>query len=213
MSRLIIFDFDGVLADSVQVVFKMNQEAVASLNKSLTMEEYCACFEGHINQRLAEMYTLDDVQKKELVDLKAVLFPKYYNSDTIQLFSFARDLVVEASKLGELWIVSSSPTELITGILESYGLVKYFTKIIGQNRQPKGEFFKSTLDGRKKGEVFFITDTTGDIKEIRKTDVEISVLAVAWGFHTVSLLESEKPSVVVHDSKEIIDFISEHQVV
>lgn len=210
MRKIIIFDFDGVLADSVQVVFKMNQEAVASINKTLTMEEYVSCFEEHVNKRLAELFHLTEEEKKMLVGVKANLFPKYYNTHTIKLFDFAKELVLEAGKLGELWIISSSPSDLIKQVLEPYGLVESFTKIIGQNKLSKNIILENEIKDMKEGEVFFITDTTGDIKETRKIPEKILTLAVTWGFHSATLLESEKPDLVVYKPEEILDFIKSH---
>lgn len=207
MSRVIIFDFDGVLADSVDVVFKMNQEAVSILDKTLTMEEYRSCFEDHINKRLASLLGLNEEEKQKMVDFKAEIYPRYYNPQNIKLFDFAKDLVVRASKLGELWIVSSSPGDLIIKILESYGLNNYFSKIIGQNRQPKDLVLESALEDKKDCEVFFITDTVGDIKETRKINLKIFSLAVTWGFHSADLLKTEKPDLVAYKPKDILDFI------
>lgn len=210
MNKIIIFDFDGVLVDSVEVVFKLNKEAVLSVNKTLTMEEYLACFEGHINQRLATLLNLNEEEKQRLVELKAVLFPKYYRTQDVKLFRFSKELIVEASKLGEVWIISSSPRELILNVLELYDLANYFTKIIGQNKQPKNLIFQNALADKKNVEVFFITDTTGDIKEARKIDLNMFVLAVTWGFHKSVLLKTEKPDLLVRDSKEILEFITSH---
>lgn len=210
MRKIIIFDFDGVLADSVQVVFKMNQEAVASINKTLTMEEYVSCFEEHVNKRLAELFHLTEEEKEMLVGVKENLFPQYYNMHTIKLFNFAKELVLEAGTLGELWIISSSPSDLIKQVLEPYGLVGSFTKIIGQNSKAKNIILENEIKGMKEGEVFFITDTTGDIKETRKIPTKILTLAVTWGFHSATLLESEKPDLLVYQPEEILDFIKSH---
>ncbi|MFA5997312.1 MAG: HAD hydrolase-like protein [Candidatus Paceibacterota bacterium] len=210
MSKVIIFDFDGVLADSVNTVFKMNKEAVSQINKTLTMDEYLSCFGGHINQRLAILLNLNEEEKRRLIEIKADLFPSYYRTQEVKLFSFSKELVVKARDLGELWIVSSSPRELIINILESYGLVDYFTKIIGQNSQPKNLFFQSTLKDKKGGEVFFITDTTGDIKEARMVNSNILTIAVTWGFHSEKVLKVENPDLLASEYNEILDFIKTH---
>lgn len=210
MSKVIIFDFDGVLVDSVDTVFEMNKEAVSRMNKTLTMSEYLSCFDGHINQRLAVLLDLNEEQKQKLIEIKAGLFPKYYQSRDVKLFDSAKELIVNASSLGELWIVSSSPRDLIIKILAPYGLESYFTKIIGQNSQPKNLFFQSALQDKKKGEVFFVTDTTGDIKEAKKVNLNILTLAVPWGFHKEELLRAEKPDLLAVSPNEILDFIKKY---
>lgn len=210
MSKIIIFDFDGVLADSVEACFKMNEEAVASINKTLTLEEYLSCFQEHINKRLASLLGLSEEEKQQLVTYKAGVFPKYYNSNTVKLFDFAKELIIKTSKLGELWIVSSTPSDLIVKVLEPYGLVHYFSKIIGQNKEPKNIVMRDILEKKKDGEVFFITDTTGDIKETRKMNSKIYTLAVTWGFHDSKLLISENPDILVNNTEEILDFVVLH---
>lgn len=210
MKKIIIFDFDGVLCDSVDAVYEMNKEVFRSFNIELTLEQYLSGFEEHINQRLATLFHLSDEEKTTMVEYKATLFPKYYQAPGVHLFPFAKELVAAASKLGELWIVSSSPSDLISAILEPYGLAASFTRIIGQNKQPKHIFFQEALADKKQGEVFFITDTTGDLKEMKKADIEACTLAVPWGFHTSTLLQTENPDVVVKEPQDIIDFIKSH---
>lgn len=211
MSKIIIFDFDGVLADSVDVVYSMNKDAVRTvLGKNLTMKEYLACFEEHINKRLALLFSLTEDEKKDFVDYKAKLFPEYYTPERIKLFDCAQELAIEAAKIGELWIVSSSPDDLIKAVLQPYNLIDSFAKIIGQNRQSKNVVLERALQGREYDTVFFVTDTTGDIKETRKLSVRISTIAVTWGFHNFALLESEKPDLVVYKPEEILDFIKLH---
>lgn len=207
MNKIIIFDFDGVLADSVQTVFKMNSDVVSRIGKTITTEQYLACFEGHINQGMAKLLNLNEEEKAALVEIKAGLFPKYYVPENVKLFDFSKELVIEASKLGELWIVSSSPSELIRNVLDEYGLTTYFAKINGQNKQAKSIIFENALSEMKNNNVFFITDTTGDLKETKQLNQHFLTIAVPWGFHTAELLQTENPSILVQNSNQIIDFI------
>lgn len=210
MNRIIIFDFDGVLVDSVDRLLAMNQEVFGKLGKTITKEQYVSGFEGHINQGLTKLFNLSEEEKETMTNLKAELHPTYYRAPEITLFDFAEELVKEASKLGELWIVSSTPHELIANFLEPHGLVPYFAKIVGQNKQPKNIFFQSALADKKKGEVFFITDTTGDIKAMRTAGVDAYNIAVSWGFHHPDLLAAEKPDLLAKSRYDIIDFIQSH---
>lgn len=210
MKNIIIFDFDGVLSNSVNIVYEMNKEAIEAIGKGITMEEYLACFEGHINQRLQKLLSLTDEEKEKLVAHKAQLFPKYYIPEKVKLFDFAEELVVEASKLGELWIVSSCPGDLIKNLLDTHNLTKYFSNINGQNARPKNEVFKVAFESHSGGKVFFITDTTGDLKETRNLDFKMINIAVDWGFHSAELLKSENPDLLTSNPEEIIEFISKN---
>ena len=210
MKRIIIFDFDGVLADSVNVVYNMNKDAAKHMGKTLTMEEYLSCFEEHINKRLALLLSLSEKEKEDFVEYKASIFPKYYTPESVTLFPFAEELIKQVSQLGSLWIASSSPKELIEKVLDSKGLLNYFSLIIGQNTQPKNLVLSEALAGKETEKIYFITDTTGDIKETRLLNVPVQTLAVSWGFHSSSLLTSEHPSIVVEDYDEIMKFIQSY---
>lgn len=210
MKNIIIFDFDGVLADSLDTAYAMNKETLAHIGKTLTKKEYTDCFQGHINQGLTKLFNLTDEEREKMVEVKAGLFSKYSTPENITLFSFAKDLVTEVVKLGELWIVSSTPSEFISAILKSQDLEKYFTHIYGQNKQAKSIIFEQVLKEHKDSNVFFITDTTGDLKETKKMDRHFYTIAVPWGFHDRELLKTEHPHLLAEKPEEIVNFIKAH---
>ena len=210
MNRIIIFDFDGVLADSLDSLFALNLEAAKEIGKSLTQEQYLSGFEGHINERLADALDLTDDEQDRFVSEKARLFSQYANHETIKLFDFAEQMVMDASVLGELWIASSSPCEVIKDILNEKNLLQYFTVINGKIREPKELFFRRALAEHVDEEVFFITDTVGDIKAAKKTGHKIHLLAVSWGYHHSKLLLNEAPDLFATESGQVLEYIKSH---
>lgn len=212
MSTISIFDCDGVLVDSVRTLFSMNQEAVASCGKLLTVDEYTSCFEGSINEGLIVLLGLTEKEQQQVNSSKSTLFSTYYTPQKAHLFPFAKELILQAHQLGEVWIVSTSPSELIKDILDTEGLRSYFTHIIGQKEKSKSLVFQEMLSNRSGDTVFFITDTTGDLKEAKKSNMPMFLIGVSWGFHKESLLRQEHPDVVVSDSREIISYMRSHIV-
>ncbi len=207
MKKVIIFDFDGVLADSFTVIYELNRVVAEGLGKSLSSEELRSCFETHINEGLARLYQFGPEEKEKMVTAKALLFSKYLTPENIKLFPFAKELIVEASKIGELYIVSTAPGESIRRVLERENLASYFKEIIGQNKLPKVTIFKTLLQDKKDDKIFFITDTTGDIKETQKTDIHFHIVAVTWGYHAKELLKSENPEYLVDRPEEITSIL------
>lgn len=211
MSKLIIFDFDGVLADSVEPLFEMNRVAAETIGKTLTKDQYLAGFEGHINEQLAIILDLTEEEKERFVSEKAILFPRYNNEENVRLFEFAEELVKMAASFGELWIISSSPQEAISKILNRYDLAKYFAVINGQNRQSKHLFLKAALADEKNSEVFFITDTVGDLKAAKEAaGKDITTIAVAWGFHNPERLTAEGPNYLADVPEQVLSYLRSH---
>ena len=54
-NRLLIFDFDGVLADSFNCFYPMNKDAMASIGILLSEEEYRNLFLENIHQSFKDL--------------------------------------------------------------------------------------------------------------------------------------------------------------
>lgn len=209
MQKLVMFDFDGVLVDSFVPLYRINQLGAAKFNKTISAEEYRSCFSGNIHEKIKKFYDLDEENDAKLVAYKRSVFPQEYNVKTVPLFDFSKELVSQLAENHKLVIVTSSPPEAVKGILENAGLEKFFTEISGFNKGGKNLTFARMKEIYKDcGQIFFITDTIGDIEEAKKTDFPIFTIGVPWGFHTPEELAAAGASVVVKNSEEIIDYIN-----
>lgn len=207
MKNFIVFDFDGVLADSLESLYRINFLSAQSLKKELSKDQYVSGFEGSLNQRLASILELNQTQADAFASKKTELFPQHYNTQTIQLFDFSKELISNASDQGELWILSTAPENRIRNVLDSTDSTKYFKKIIGQSKQSKSFFLEELVQRNPNSEVFFITDTTGDVQEAKKVTAAVHTIAVTWGFHASELLISEAPDMLAREPKDILDYI------
>jgi len=204
LKQIIIFDFDGVLVDSLDNLYQINSAAAIALDRSLTKDQYLSAFAGPLNQKLGEILSLNEAELEKFINHKRQIFANHYNGTSVQPFPFALDLIKQASDLGTLWILSTAPLEHIRVVLEEHNLLNYFARIIGQSQQPKSVFLNEAVSESER--TFFLTDTVGDLKEAGKVDGVISI-GVTWGFHQADVLKTGNPSFVAHNPKDVISFI------
>jgi len=205
-NKLIVFDFDGVLADSFSNLYTINKLSAEFVNRKISEEDYIKMFSGKFHHNLYNFLDLNEEELNKYLEYKYKIFNKYYIG--ANLFSFAPDLIKRLSLTASLAIVSSAPEEAIRRMLEKYGLVDNFFMILGMNKSGKILNLKKCIT-KAKGideNSFFITDTVGDI--IDGKEAGLKTIAVTWGFHSDNILEKINPNFIVNDYREIIKIIS-----
>jgi len=201
--KLLIFDFDGVLADSFDQVYEINRVALLdTLDQTLTKKEYCNLFDGSFHKRLISFLNVSDKELADFMQKKYEIYEEYYSN--VQLFDFADSLVTDLHNAGhKLAIVSSAQESSILSLLERYSLRDKFFFIAGMNKDGKIKNIKKCIDISNNNitNSYFITDTIGDVKE--GTSVGVHTVAVTWGFQKVGLLEKQKPTYIISVPEDI----------
>jgi phosphoglycolate phosphatase-like HAD superfamily hydrolase len=191
--KLIIFDFDGVLVDTLLVCHSIDSE----MNDIKSLEDYKKLFTGNI-------FEAKENGKKVVVPNE--MFGKMYDERTRELIvpDEMKKLVAILSSNSMLAVVSSTPTSSIQNILSRAGILSLFSNILGSdvhfNKTIKIESLLKEY-AISPSNVVFITDTVGDIREGKKCAV--SSIAVTWGFHDKQTLENEEPFAVVDTVPEL----------
>lgn len=192
--KIVLFDFDGVLIDTLGILFFINQE----INQDLSIEEYKSFFKGNIYDATRK----DGTFKKNHPD-----FDSLYKLKTREMMvpDPLKFIIKELSNLYTLIIVSSTHSELIKNILEREKISEYFTEILGadvdRNKVIKINSVLTKYSVLSK-DVVFITDTVGDIKEAEKCGVRS--IAVTWGFHDKETLEKANPAIIIDNPGNLI---------
>lgn len=190
--KLIIFDFDGVLVDTLLACYSI----VSETNEDLSIEEYKNFFAGNIN---------DALRGNKKMNPHPDFFGCYdVNTREIKVPLILKALVEKLSENYILSIVSSTATSSIRTILEREGINKYFKDILGNDvhgsKVVKIEMVLEKENTLPKDTVF-VTDTLGDILEGKKCDVKS--IAVTWGFHDKETLEKGNPAVIVDNPSDL----------
>ncbi|KKR07431.1 MAG: phosphoglycolate phosphatase, phosphoglycolate phosphatase [Parcubacteria group bacterium GW2011_GWC1_39_29] len=196
-NNYILFDFDGVIADSFQPAFEVNK----MMCPHLTEDQYRRRFEGNINdwEKVDEKHT---DQCRHDIKFFDEYIPKMKNQVTV-VPEMAK-VIGDLAKLYNLIIVSSTITSPIQDFMEKYNLPAYFTEIMGNDvHRSKVEKIKMifTKYSVTPKECVFITDTLGDIREATQT--QVGAIGVSWGFHAHKTLVSGNPFRIVDKPEDL----------
>lgn len=199
--KLVLFDFDGVLADTLLICFDINKGA----QPDLSLEEYKSFFHGNIHAAIDSNKT-----RKMKIDN----FDEQYSVRTRELRvpNEMIDVVKNLASDSNLAIISSTSTSLIKDILDTQNVSEYFKEILGSDvHKSKIVKIKMLIEKYKiqPADALYITDTVGDILEAREAGVR--AIAVTWGFHSEETLRKAEPANVVSTPAELLQSIKEIQ--
>ncbi len=196
-TKCVIFDFDGVIANTKQIAFLILQELETSI-KIEDLEEFA---KGNVYE--SQKYVMTK-EKQYVFDKKQATLL------TTDLLFPISSLIEKLSKSYVLYIVSSSQEQTIQTFLEQTNLNNYFQKIYGKTTHlSKIVKFQMIFDehGLTADECIFITDTSGDLKEAKQ--VCIPSIGVTWGYHSREILQQEKNLIICDTVDELSEFFEQ----
>jgi HAD superfamily hydrolase (TIGR01509 family) len=139
-SKGVIFDFDGLLADSEPFHFKAYNEVFERYGHSLNPEEYWVEFtsKGKGIAGEIERHNLKiDVDPVDMRKQKFEIYSRLCQSGEIKLFPGAVELVERLSQKLSTAIASGSWTKDIRSILSGQNAENLFSIILGKESAPK----------------------------------------------------------------------------
>jgi phosphoglycolate phosphatase len=201
MTKAIIFDFDGTIADSFEV-FARALEKILKRKQTLSDGEIA----NLRNSSFQEVIKKLDVKKWQLPVL-VIKGRKEMGKhmDSVNVFDGIPEALKELFEQGyKLYIVSSNDGRSIANFLDKNQLGAYITrtqaniglfgKVKTLNRLRKAEGFSAD-------ECIYVGDETRDIEAAAKAHMKC--IAVGWGFSNPNKLRSYKPSIVVNNPKDL----------
>lgn len=205
---VIIFDFDGVLADSFGTLYKINALAFKALGEELTKGQYRNFFISDFNDGIKKLCG-NEKNYEELMNFRKKIKEKYYGA--VKLFPHTKPLILRLKKQGfNLGIISITSEELVKMLLDKFGLADCFDFILSSAGASKTEMLRRAIrsNGYKINKSYFIADTFNDICYGKKAGLK--TIAVLWGFHAKELLLKSRPDFILKNYKEIFSIINDN---
>lgn len=186
----VIFDFDGVLADTEATALRVVERVAKKKKVPVPTKDF---LKNHTSQETLKALGLRWWE----IPYFASLSRKWAAEEdpVMRLFPFAADLLRSAQKHArQVWIVSSNSEDAIlrafknAGILFPESQIRARISIFGKSSVLKKLLKKEKLLAHHS---CYVGDETRDMEAARRVGL-ISV-AVGWGFHSPELLRTRKP--------------------
>jgi len=207
MTKVIIFDFDGTLADTIDILLSITNRLSAEFGfKSATKEEVAQL--SNLNSWEILRYSGISLFKLPILirKLRSELRSEISN---IQLFPGIKEVLLELKKRDfQMGIITSNSRENVLASLENNSLQDTFTFIYSGSTFGKHKVINKWLKKEQVNpkEVFYVGDEIRDIDAARKTGIKI--IAVGWGFNSQEVLALHHPDFLIERPQQLIEIMS-----
>lgn len=196
--KVIVFDFDGTIADSSGLIRRIYNE-MASENGWPLMDE----------RQYQHLRGQKATQLQRWIGVKSWQVPGYMReglkrfrerSGEIKLFTGTPELIRELAAADyKLYVLSTNTPEAINEVLGRHDLAGSMTvlrrsALFGKHYAIRHLITKQKYDP---AEVWMVGDEVRDIEAAKRAGVKVA--AVTWGLQTAELLKAAKPDAVAAD--------------
>ena len=202
---VLLFDFDGVVADSLDAYFSAFTDVCIEMgfDHLNSKESLLALFDGNVFLQLVRagfpINRLREMAVRFAPRIRVV-------AESVGPFPGMPETLSRLAARHPLYIVTSNDTAIVRGFLERYGITGV-RDVIGSDIEPsKVKKIRAARRREPRRTPYYIGDTRGDMVEARRA--RALPVAVTWGWHSESRLLKGRPAHVVHTPKELEQFFS-----
>jgi phosphoglycolate phosphatase len=199
---ILIFDFDGTIADTFHYLLRIGNQLSEEFNfnkiepdeikdmKDKSVRETIQ----HLNIPLLKIPMIVAKAKKEL----------HKEIESVEPIKDLKEILLQIKSLGhKMGILTSNSSKNVMSFLENNGLDLFdfictTSKIWSKNWGLKTLMDENDLD---LCDVIYVGDETRDIKAAKKAGIRSA--AVTWGYNSRKALEAQNPDYLIHSPKEL----------
>lgn len=211
--KLIIFDFDGTLADTRELIVRTMQETIEILKLEARTDEECASMIGlPLKQAFMELIPMNDETGNQCADTYRQLFYKNNAVYKVPAFPHVLDTLRLLSQKGyTLTIASSRSNRSLMEFIRDMGLEEIILYVLGADdvthAKPHPEPVLMTLQQFEcqAEDAMVVGDTRYDIEMGRHAGVV--TCGVTYGNGSRQELEDAGANYLINDLNELIDIL------
>lgn len=207
MTKTIIFDFDGTIVDSRDLIIQLYNEIAERENyKKINKSD------------IESLSTLPILERCKVLDAPIHKIPsmllearKNYKNEihTLRVKDGVLELLYKLKESGfSLGIISSNARSTIIEFLKQnnidvFDYVHSAKNLFGKHYSINGLVKSFNLD---KKDTIYVGDEVRDIEACKKSHIKI--IAVTWGYDSTKLLQKGNPEYLINKPDEIIDIVN-----
>lgn len=206
MPKVVIFDFDGTLADVAEIVREIYDEQSQRRGwPKLTDAEYKRLRKGTVREAMRWV----GVKSWQLPGLLRFGRKAFHDkSGEIKLFPGVPDVLEALHKDGwQIYILSTNSPDTIREILSRYKLDSFVTILKRSGMFGKAASINKLVkkQGYSKRHVWMVGDEIRDMEAAKKSGV--NSVGVAWGLQDGASLKKYKPDYLAKKPSEIVEYL------
>jgi phosphoglycolate phosphatase len=204
---LIIFDYDGVLADTLDDLIQFGQEACNQLGvHHVVTKDDLGNLEVMSFATFGRACEVPEHLIDEFVKISLNLFAEKETPPAI--FAGLEDVIRHFSANHKIAVVTTNTSQNVHAFLIKHGLDSFIHAVYGVDT-PGSKAQKISLARERFVEneetVFMIGDALSDVRAAKEAGV--TSIAVTWGHQSLETLLRDEPDYVVHSPRELIEVI------
>jgi phosphoglycolate phosphatase len=199
---VIMFDFDGVVADSLDIFHEEFAAACAMMgfDQLGSRDSLLKLFETNAFVALVKA----GFPLRRLKALGREFAPRIQAAnERVQPFCGMPAILNELAQRHPVYVITSNVTEAITLFLARHEVTGIRDVIGADKERSKVKKIRRVVRQHRGARPFYIGDTKGDMLEAKAAGV-LSV-AVGWGWHPVDLLREGNPDYVVETPEALLE--------
>lgn len=196
---MILFDFDGVLANSLDVCLAACASAARQQGHIAELgPETFADLDPLTFEALADRLGLNETDFADAVKAAVQTHP-----EPSQPFPGIPEIIAELAQDHSLAVVSASHGDVLSAFLAANGLELCFQHVLGGDSPgDKTTKIRSLVGETTSGSDLFVGDAVSDVTAAHAAG--IACCAVGWGWQPLERLLAEDPEYVAHAPSEIL---------
>ncbi len=205
--KAIIFDFDGTIADTLEVSAKIfNRNAKGFKCKPINFEEK----ERFRSMKTQEFFHECGIPLMKIPTIALKLKKELRKEITkIPLIEGIDDALKKVKDAGyTIGVMSSNTKQNIKAFLNYHNLREIFDfihsgkNIFGKDKAVLRLLYKHRL---KRNQVVYIGDETRDVEALKR--INVPIIAVSWGFNSEKVLKELNPDFLINRPEELLTTI------
>lgn len=216
MKKLVIFDLDGTLLDTIADLAGATNYALTQLDYPTHDTDTIRTFVGNgINKLLERALPANEQTEENVMRMRSYFVPYYdaHNADLSSPYPGIEALLQSLQDNGiEIAVASNKYQEATTKLVKHYFPTIQFAEVLGQRENipvkphPTIVFDILNKTGIDKKEVLYVGDSGVDMQTAQ--NAEVDAIGVTWGFRSRTELETFHPLGIIDKAEELMDYIN-----
>lgn len=209
MTKVIIFDFDGTIADTLPAIVMITNRLAPQFGYKTATPEVLSQLKHLSPQEIIKSAGISWLKLPFL--LKKVTRELAEEISNLSPIFGMKSALIELKKQGHiLGIVTSNSAENVNNFIRVNFEPNIFDYIcagiaVFSKNQTINQLIKKHNFPHQ--DVIYVGDETRDIEAARKS--KIKIISVTWGFNSPEILAAKKPDFLINDPQELITIITQ----